>query len=49
MQKIKLSHIDFQSLEDRQVTIRDRDTMAQVRVLIAEVADALKAQAGGGR
>ena len=29
--------IDFQSLEDRQVTIRDRDTMGQVRVPIAEL------------
>ncbi|MBI4298935.1 MAG: glycine--tRNA ligase [Chloroflexi bacterium] len=33
--------IDFQSLEDNAVTIRDRDTMAQVRVPIAELADAL--------
>ncbi|GBD11043.1 Glycine--tRNA ligase [bacterium HR23] len=29
--------IDFQSLEDQQVTIRDRDSMNQVRVPIAEV------------
>jgi len=29
--------IDFQSLEDHQVTIRDRDTMQQVRVPIAEL------------
>ncbi|MBI2321965.1 MAG: glycine--tRNA ligase [Chloroflexi bacterium] len=33
--------IDFQSLEDRAVTIRDRDTMAQVRVPIAELCPAL--------
>ena len=29
--------IDFQSLEDRQVTIRDRDSMGQVRVPITEL------------
>jgi glycyl-tRNA synthetase len=29
--------VDFQSLDDRQVTIRDRDSMEQVRVPIAEV------------
>lgn len=29
--------IDFQSLEDKQVTIRDRDSMAQVRVPIADL------------
>jgi glycyl-tRNA synthetase len=31
--------IDFESLEDRAVTIRDRDTTAQVRVPIAGLAD----------
>ena len=31
--------VDFDSLEDRAVTIRERDSMAQVRVPIAEVAD----------
>ena len=29
--------VDFQSLEDRAVTIRDRDSMAQVRVPMAEL------------
>jgi glycyl-tRNA synthetase len=33
---------DFQSEEDRCVTIRDRDTMEQVRIPIAEVADWLR-------
>jgi glycyl-tRNA synthetase len=31
--------VDFQSLEDEMVTIRDRDTMAQERVAIAELKD----------
>ena len=34
--------IDFQTLEDGTVTIRDRDSMAQVRVDIADLADSLK-------
>ena len=34
--------IDFQSLDDRQVTIRDRDSMAQVRVPIAGLVEALR-------
>jgi len=34
--------VDFDSLEDRAVTIRERDSMAQVRVPIAEVADRLR-------
>ena len=34
--------IDFESLEDRAVTIRDRDTMAQERVPIAALAAALR-------
>ena len=29
--------VDFDSLEDRAVTVRDRDTMAQVRIPIADV------------
>jgi glycyl-tRNA synthetase len=29
--------VDFQSLEDKQVTIRERDSMAQVRVPVSEV------------
>jgi glycyl-tRNA synthetase len=36
--------IDFQSLEDMQVTIRDRDTMQQVRVPVAELLDNLKSR-----
>ncbi|MBI4322248.1 MAG: glycine--tRNA ligase [Chloroflexi bacterium] len=34
--------VDFQSLDDRAVTIRDRDTMDQVRVPIVELAALLK-------
>lgn len=33
--------VDFDSLEDKAVTVRDRDTMAQVRIPIAEVEDYL--------
>jgi glycyl-tRNA synthetase len=29
--------VDFQSLEDQTVTVRDRDTMAQERVPVAEL------------
>jgi glycyl-tRNA synthetase len=34
--------VDFDSLEDKKVTVRDRDTMAQERVAIAELKDYLK-------
>ena len=34
--------IDFDTLEDNQVTIRDRDTMEQVRVSIDELNDWVK-------
>lgn len=34
--------VDFDSLEDKKVTVRDRDTMSQDRVAIAELADYLK-------
>jgi glycyl-tRNA synthetase len=34
--------IDHQSLEDRTVTLRDRDTLAQDRIAIAELADELE-------
>ena len=34
--------VDFQSLEDKGVTIRDRDTMQQIRVPIVELAPILK-------
>src|SRR5881394_1461684 len=33
--------IDHQTLEDRTVTVRDRDTLAQERVVIDELADRL--------
>src|ERR671939_216155 len=36
--------IDHQSLEDRTVTVRDRDTLAQDRVAIDELADVLAAR-----
>jgi glycyl-tRNA synthetase len=38
--------VDFDSLEDRAVTIRDRDSMAQVRVPIAELVPALRERLG---
>ena len=34
--------VDFDSLEDQQITIRERDSMAQVRVPIADVVPALR-------
>ena len=34
--------IDFDSLEDNMVTIRDRDTMAQERVAISNILEVLK-------
>ncbi|MFC1928632.1 glycine--tRNA ligase [Chloroflexota bacterium] len=39
--------IDFQSLEDNQVTIRERDSMNQIRVPIAELKGTLQAKLGG--
>ncbi|MBN1375604.1 MAG: glycine--tRNA ligase [Dehalococcoidia bacterium] len=36
--------IDFQSLEDNQVTIRDRDSMQQIRIAVPELLDTLKAK-----
>ncbi|GBD22976.1 Glycine--tRNA ligase [bacterium HR29] len=38
--------IDFESLQDEAVTIRDRDTQAQVRVPIANLLDALRERLG---
>ncbi|MBI2916952.1 MAG: glycine--tRNA ligase [Chloroflexi bacterium] len=38
--------VDFQSLEDKAVTIRERDTMSQVRVPVAELAAALRERLG---
>ncbi|HKV85607.1 MAG TPA: glycine--tRNA ligase [Ktedonobacterales bacterium] len=39
--------VDFDSLEDRQVTIRERDSMAQRRVPIVELRDLLAADLAG--
>jgi len=39
--------IDFQSLEDQQVTIRERDSMVQIRVPIKDLVDILRAKLAG--
>jgi glycyl-tRNA synthetase len=39
--------VDFQSLEDEQVTIRERDTMNQIRVPISELRNTLQAKLDG--
>ena len=39
--------IDFQSLEDEQVTIRERDSMNQIRIPIKELKTTLAAKLGG--
>ena len=39
--------VDFQSLEDEQVTIRERDTMNQIRVPISELKNTLQAKLNG--
>ena len=39
--------VDFQSLEDNQVTIRERDTMNQIRVPISELRTTLQAKLKG--
>jgi glycyl-tRNA synthetase len=39
--------VDFESLEDNQVTIRDRDSLAQIRLPIASVESALRAKLAG--
>ncbi len=39
--------IDFQSLEDKQVTIRERDSMKQIRVPITELNNTLAAKLSG--
>jgi glycyl-tRNA synthetase len=39
--------IDFQSLEDNQVTIRERDSMAQIRLPIEEAVKTLQAKLSG--
>jgi len=40
--------VDFDSLEDQQVTIRDRDTMEQSRIPIADLVDALRDKIDNG-
>lgn len=39
--------VDFQSLEDNQVTIRERDSMAQIRLPIKELVETLRAKLAG--
>jgi glycyl-tRNA synthetase len=39
--------IDFQSLEDKQATIRERDSMKQIRVPVAELKNSLEAKLAG--
>jgi glycyl-tRNA synthetase len=39
--------VDFESLEDNQVTIRDRDSLAQIRIPVECVAEALRARLSG--
>jgi glycyl-tRNA synthetase len=39
--------VDFQSLEDNQVTIRERDSMAQIRLPIKELVKTLQAKLSG--
>ena len=39
--------MDFDSLQDRAVTIRERDTMDQVRVPIGDLVDTLQERFGG--
>jgi len=39
--------VDFESLEDNQVTIRDRDSLAQIRLPVANVESALRAKLSG--
>ena len=41
--------VDFQSLEDDQVTIRERDSMRQIRVPISKLKDTLAAKLSGER
>jgi glycyl-tRNA synthetase len=39
--------VDFQSLEDNQVTVRERDSMKQIRVPVSELKAVLSAKLGG--
>jgi len=38
--------VDFESIDDRQVTIRERDSMSQIRVAIEELVPALREKLG---
>ena len=38
--------VDFQTLEDQAVTIRERDSMSQVRVPVAELVPTLREKLG---
>ena len=39
--------IDFQSLKDNQVTVRERDSMNQIRIPISELKNSLSAKLSG--
>jgi glycyl-tRNA synthetase len=39
--------IDFDSIEDKQVTIRDRDSMTQVRLPVKDLTATLRAKMSG--
>jgi glycyl-tRNA synthetase len=39
--------VDFQSLDDSQVTVRERDSMQQIRIPIAELKGILSAKLAG--
>jgi glycyl-tRNA synthetase len=39
--------VDFESLDDRQVTIRDRDSLAQIRLPVENLVDTLKTKLAG--
>lgn len=39
--------VDFESLEDNQVTIRDRDTLAQIRIPVADMECAIRSRLAG--
>ena len=39
--------VDFQSIEDKRVTVRERDTMNQIRVPVAELRKTLEAKLAG--
>jgi glycyl-tRNA synthetase len=39
--------VDFQSLEDNQITVRERDSMNQIRIPIASLKETLAAKLAG--